>query len=209
MLRLNCTASAAQSGSEESAGTCCPVVAPIPLAPPASGVRSAAGVRAAVTVTAVARATVGARARTAVVSAAAARVARLVAPARLLADGRTRRGGAGSDGACGTRSAGPGVVRVPLAATGGDGPHDQQREQRNQRRRYGPPSPVDGGGKRPDRITQRSHGANCTRDRRQLPPHPPPGPEVLRIIISGRSAPAPYFRRVGPRGSPKVTTRFC
>ena len=56
----------------------------------------------------------------------------------------------------------------------GEHPHDQQRQQCDQGQQNGPPTPVDGGGKRPDRIAQRSHGANLTRDPRVVLPHPPP-----------------------------------
>ncbi|REE62530.1 hypothetical protein BX257_5152 [Streptomyces sp. 3212.3] len=76
-----------------------------------------------------------------------------------------------------------GPVRAALAAAGGgDHPRDEQRQQGQHGQQYGPPSPVDGGGKRPDRIAQRSHGPNCTRDPPRALRHPPHKPNFPMII---------------------------
>lgn len=90
-------------------------------------------------------------------AAAGAVAARLVASAGVLADRGAGLARSGRDDVRGVLAVGPGGVLLAAPATGGDDQRDHERQQGDHGQQYDPPTPVDGGGKRPDRIAQRSH----------------------------------------------------
>ena len=102
-------------------------------------------------------------------------VARLVAPARGFADRGPGTGGAGRDGGRGVLAVGPvRVVALPPPPPEVTTQMTSSASSATMDSSNGPPSPVDGGGKRPDRIAQRSHAQTLREIGGFARPHPPP-----------------------------------